>query len=350
MHTVVRKHAGKVALAFIATVAFTVLTISCAQNQPSRHSDSRPSYWPTTDWQKASPESQGLSSADLSRFLNSIRLAGLPVHSFLLIRNAYLLVDADFFPYDGASVHDVASVTKSVMSLLIGTAIQQGFIQSIDDPISKYLVQYSTLFGGTEKGKITIRNLLTMTSGLKDSPLGSSPIPEALLLETMQQKDWGQYILSLPLEHPPGSHFSYNSAHYHLLSLVLRAATGIDPLVFATQSLFAPLGIKELLWPKDPQGNPHGWGDLKLFSADMAKIGFLCLNNGIWDGKRILPKGWIDASFTSHIQGMEGYGYGWWVPGGTAAGIFEANGRGGQHILIWPRKNIVAVSRAGVLT
>ena len=283
----------------------------------------------------------------MSLFLNSISSRRLPVHSFLLIRNGKLLVDAHFFPYDGVSVHDVASVTKSVTSLLVGVAVQEGLIHSIDDPLSKYLSQYSSLVNGTDKGKITIRNLLTMTSGLKDTPLGNSPIPEALLLETMQQKDWGRFILSLPLEHAPGTQFNYNSAHYHLLSLVLRAATRMDPLVFAEQGLFAPLGIRSLQWPEDPQGNPHGWGDLKLLPVDMAKIGFLCLNNGVWEGTRILPRGWIDASFTSQIQGAEGYGYGWWVPSGAANGIFEAQGRGGQYILIWPRKNVVAVFTGG---
>jgi hypothetical protein len=145
----------------------------------------------------------------------------------------------------------------------------------------------------------------------------------------------------------PGQRFVYCSGGMHLLSGVVSKTTGMAALDFARRSLFEPLGIHEAVWPGDPQGVNHGWGDLHLHPRDMAKIGYLYLNHGMWDGKQIVSANWIADSTRVHIQtGSDSdYGYGWWVR--PKDKLYEAVGRGGQRITVLPELNLVAVETGG---
>ncbi len=307
-----------------------------------------PDYWPTNSWQEATPESQGIDSDALARALKYAREAELNLHSVLLVRHGYIVLDATFYPYDGNTPHDIASVTKSVTSTLVGAAIAGGHLTDADQKLIDVLGKRAQFDDDLLKAQITLGHLLSMSSGFD---CGYRPA-EAELTEMMAAPNWVRFALALPMLSRPGERFGYCSPGMHLLSAVLTEATGLSERDFAEQALFKPLGIVSGAWPRDPQGVNHGWGDLRLRPRDMAKIGFLALHNGRWDGGQVVSEGWIANASQPHIavpdQGKEvNYGYGWWLLAGDFEGVFEAQGRGGQYITIWPQQDLVLVLTGG---
>jgi hypothetical protein len=154
-------------------------------------------------------------------------------------------------------------------------------------------------------------------------------------------------MVDLPMAEEPGRKFVYCSGGMHLLSGIISRVSGESAYDFARRSLFEPLGIHDAIWPSDPQGVSHGWGDLHLHPRDMAKIGYLWLNRGIWNGRRVISADWVDQSTRVHAAaGSDNeYGYGLWIRSGV--GLYEALGRGGQRISVVPSKNIVVVFTGG---
>jgi hypothetical protein len=163
----------------------------------------------------------------------------------------------------------------------------------------------------------------------------------------MRSPDWVGFALALPMSDPPGRRFAYCSPGMHLLSAAITELTGEGEADFAAHALFAPMGIVAGDWPHDPAGRSHGWGDLRLRPHDMAKLGLLMLHDGVWNGQRLLPAGWVAAATRSPGAagaGGDGYGLGWWVSSGELAGAFEARGRGGQRLLVWPALDLIVVT------
>jgi len=196
------------------------------------------------------------------------------------------------------------------------------------------------------KKAITLENLLTQTSGLK---CNENPGPDEPSVYTSD--DWVKFMLDQPMVAKPGEKFNYCTGATHLLSAVLQKATGLSALKFANENLFAPLGIGplgETRWSTDPQGVTLGGFGLALTPREMAKLGFLFLNKGQWDGKRVVPADWVAASTASHAnQGAKKeYGYLWWIdPQGK---WYAALGLHGQHIFVYPAENLVVVSTAAL--
>jgi hypothetical protein len=165
-----------------------------------------------------------------------------------------------------------------------------------------------------------------------------------------QSKDWVQFMLDLPTAEEPGSKFEYCSGGMHLLSGIISQAAGRSAIEFARRELFQPLGIKDVIWPSDPQGVSHGWGDLHMQPRDMAKIGYLWLNHGRWEGRQIVPTDWMQAATQAHAYpnfGSGEYGYGFWVYPKRNPPEYEALGRGGQRINVTPAKNVIVVFTGG---
>jgi CubicO group peptidase (beta-lactamase class C family) len=156
-----------------------------------------------------------------------------------------------------------------------------------------------------------------------------------------ESDDWVQYVLDLPMVEPPGAHFEYCNGASFLLSAIIQESTGKTALGYAEEHLLGPLGIENVDWPANPEGISIGWGGIRMHPHDMAKFGYLYLNKGQWDGRQIVPAGWIEASTTKHIDGtlQEGYGYQWWV----AKNAYMALGYAGQYIIVAPDKNLVVV-------
>jgi CubicO group peptidase (beta-lactamase class C family) len=149
-------------------------------------------------------------------------------------------------------------------------------------------------------------------------------------------------MLDLPMVEEPGSYFEYCNGASFLLSAILQEATGLSAFEFAQEHLFSPLGISDVLWPSNPQGISIGYSDLELRPKDMAKIGYLFQNDGVWDGEQIVPSAWVRDSTRKYISAtlQEGYGYQWWI---DVSGIYMALGYGGQYIVVVPEENLVVV-------
>jgi CubicO group peptidase (beta-lactamase class C family) len=291
-----------------------------------------------------SPESQGLDSAVLAEALDYVRNKNIPLHSFLIVRNGVVVLDAYFYPYSGREVHDVASVTKSFTSAAVGIAIQLGTIKSIDQTVLSLLPHEPGDESDPWRQKLAVRHLLTMTSGLDCDIEGG----EKALAAMRHSPDWARFALAIPMRAEPGSQFAYCSCNNHLLSSIITATSGKSLLEFLQKNLFQPIGITDVMWPADPSGRTHGWGDLHLDPLDMARLGLLYLNRGRWGDTQIVPADWVSESSKAKVTVREGvgYGYSWWI-NTTRPPIFEAVGRGGQRIAILPKENIVVVFTGG---
>lgn len=304
-----------------------------------------PDYWPTEAWQSSTPEAQGIDSALLADALLAWRQENIQIHSLLIVRNGYMVTNATFYPYDGQTIHDVASVTKSVMTTLIGIAADQGKLD-LDDKMVSFFPDRTIANLDARKEAITVRHLVSMTSGLqcvRDGLEGDTT------LEMLRSPDYVQFALDLPVAYEPGSQFIYCSPAISLLSPILQQATGMTTLDFARQYLFEPLGIHDVLWETDPQGYYRGWGDLSLHPHDMAKLGLLFLQEGRWEDRQIISRRWVQEASTAQsvTPGEEDpYGYGWWLTP-DLEGVYRADGRNGQYIYILPGWNMLLVTTGG---
>jgi CubicO group peptidase (beta-lactamase class C family) len=261
------------------------------------------------------------------------------------------------------------SVTKSVVSTLVGIALEEGLIGSIDDTLEQLLPRYADVMSPEVAGT-TLRQLLTMTAGF---PSGEEPPAPAFV----RSDDWVREILTNP-ESPPGEGFLYSNGTSHLLAALLEEATGTSALDFARSRLFGPLGIDtrpafrpravpgepraediaayenaDFAWPVDPQGVSTGWWGIKLRPRDMVKLGRLFLGGGRWGDQQVVPADWVDQATTPQVavDGVgegNGYGYQWWT--GTVDGdeAFGALGYGGQLIQVIPGRDLVVVTTTEV--
>jgi CubicO group peptidase (beta-lactamase class C family) len=299
--------------------------------------------FPAAAWKTASPESQGLDSVVLAEALGYVRSKGIPLHSFLIVRNGVVVLDAYVYPYAGREPHDIASATKSVTSAATGVAIEQGYIKSVDQTVMP-LLPHSSDDSDPRRRNVSVRHLLTMTSGFDCDTEGG----EKALAAMRHSPDWAAFALAIPMRADPGSLYAYCSCNNHLLSSIITATTGKSLLEFTQKNLFGPLGITDVVWPADPKGRTHGWGDLHLYPHDMARLGLLYLNRGRWGSVQVVPANWVSESSKASVTVREGvgYGYSWWINTARPP-IFEAVGRGGQRIAILPKENMVVVFTGG---
>jgi CubicO group peptidase (beta-lactamase class C family) len=326
-----------IALAVILVAILSVLFVSGCLN--------RQVAYPGDSWSSSTPEEQGIDSEKLADALAAMKKDRVPIHSLLVVRHGRVIVDAYFYPYDGSTYHDVASITKSVMTTLIGIAADQGLVD-LDAPIVSYFPDRKIANLDARKKSITVRHLASNTSGLHC--IASSG--ELTLQQMQESADWVQYALDLKALNEPGKYFNYCSPGMHLLSAILQEATGMTALEFARTNLFEPLGITEVDWPADPQGTTRGWGDLALRPPDMARIGYLFLQEGRWGERQVVSREWVRQATRVQITTGEedDYGYGWRVASPDADLFFYlATGRNGQRILVVPDLDAVIVTTGG---
>lgn len=313
---------------------------------PTAAPPASPAYWPTQGWRSSTPEAHGVDSELLAQAVDLIRARGLAIDSLLIVRHGYVVLDAYFYPYTPDRLHDVASVTKSITSTLAGIAIEEGTINGVEAPLADFFPEEMSQFGDPRKARITIRDLVSMSSGLR---CGYAP-GEAELLAMLESPNWLQAVLDLPMAAEPGREFAYCSGNTHLLSAIISRRARMTTLDFAQRRLLGPLGIHEVLWPTDPQGLNHGWGDLWMHPRDLAKIGYLFLHRGRWEDRQIVSADWVKHATRAQVSVPKGdadFGYGWWSLKGKYAGLYEARGRGGQFITVAPARDTVVVFTGG---
>jgi CubicO group peptidase (beta-lactamase class C family) len=295
--------------------------------------------WPTEGWQSSTPEAQGIDSVQLADMLAEIQTQGHDIDSVSVVRYGYLVLDAYVYPSVVDDKHEIYSCTKSVVSALIGIAIEHGQIEGVNAPLLD-LLPGRTVSQAENKTGITLEHILTMSSGLecRDSYL----YRWRGLRELRASSDWVQYMLDLPVEHKAGTHFEYCNGGSFLLSAILQEATGMSALDYANEHLFAPLGISDVAWPANPDGISIGWSEIRMRPQDMLKIGYLYLNQGRWQDQQIVPADWVAASTRKQIDGtlQDGYGFQWWV---VDRDLVMALGYSGQYIIVDSTRDLVVV-------
>ena len=308
------------------------LLSGCAgfQQQPEARRD----YWPTEGWQEATPEEAGMDPALLSELSQHIE-EGMPqIFSVLIVRDGYLVFQYYQDPYFIENPRSVQSITKSFTSALIGIALREGYLSSLDQKMIDFFPEYDSADLDPRLREVTLRHLLTMTAGFTyPSGTGQPPI-EAKLQEGMISE--------------PGQSFAYDGGATQLLSAILTKTTGMTALEFANEYLFGPLGISNLWWgEQDEGGYSNGAYGLIMVPDEMAKFGYLYLNHGVWDGEQIIPRDYVEESTQAHSEGgppeNAAYGYQWWVTTVEEHPAYFAAGYGGQYIYVIPDLDTVIV-------
>ncbi len=278
------------------------------------------------------PQSEPLSIVQINKEAEKIP----NIRSLIFSKNEQILSEKYFRSYSSDSLDHVRSVTKSITSLLIGIAIDQGIIKSIDQPISDFLRdKYPRHKSKLES--ISVGHLLTMTAGFD---WDESTVDE--FNRWVVSRDPVAYVLNRKMKQKPGEKWEYNSACSHLLSAVLTEASGMSTLEFANRYLFGPLDIKNVRWDRIRSYHNGGAG-LQLRPINMHEIGVMMINNGRFKNKQVVPSAWIEESTRWHykVGGSTGYGYSWWVDNDPDERVAFAIGHAGQFIVILPDLKVV---------
>lgn len=306
------------------------------------------SYWPTDDWQTSAPEAKEMNEDILAKANNYIIRNFSNVNSLLVIRDGFIVYEQYFNGFNEKDLMDMRSVTKSFTSTLVGIAIHEKYLFGVDEKLGDIFTEYisdrTSLVGQT-----SIEQLLTMCSGFYWQT--DRWLVERMSDRLIRSNDWVDFILRLPVNPALKGSFQYKSPDSHLLSAIVAKVTNQEVEQFADKHLFSPLGIRKKTWLTDPKGIPYGACDLKLLSRDMAKLGYLYLNNGVWDNKQIISSSWVEDSTSEKSAGSDSigtYGYHWWISEERGHKVFFAAGAGGQYICCVPELDIVVVITAKV--
>lgn len=305
----------------------------------------------------------------LEQKIRSGEIAG--VHSVIAMRGRETVAEWYFEGADEArgrqlgvvrfgpeTLHDVRSVTKSIVALLVGIAIEEGAIKSLDTPALDYFPEYADL-QTPERRRITLRHLLTMGSGLhwdEETYPYSDPRNSEIAMD--RAADPYRYVLSQAIEAAPGARFKYSGGDVAIMAAVLSRATKTPLDAYAETKLFGPLGIAKVEWHRDAKRVPYAASGLRMAPRDMAKIGRMMLQDGRWEGRQVVPAAWVKASIQPHAQvdpdpkcGTR-YGYFWWLYAGCQLTPPQpwaaAVGNGGQRIVLVPERDLVLVMTSGL--
>ena len=305
-------------------------------------------YWPNAEWRRAEPAQVGLDADRLTNLVDRLQSNAIPgIHSLAVVRHGYVAVEEYFNGSSASVVHTMQSVSKSVTSLISGVAIDEGKL-STSTRIFDVIPAYDTLIRGDERKRgITVGHLLQMRAGINfyESPYPGSPLER---LNT-SSSDWVVHALGEPMNAAPGETWQYNSGGVIALAKTVQVAAGVPFHLYARQKLFNPLGITTQYWFVSPYDNlPHTGGGLNLRTMDLARIGYLVLRNGNWNGTQVVSESWLRESTRAHTSGSwplggysTSYGYLWWLmPVGNET-MIVASGNMNQWLFVLPGKDLV---------
>jgi len=365
-------------LAVTAILAAAMALCGCTRER----SGVEKTEWPRREWAKSDPQKVGLDEGALAALDADLKNGKYPLmDSFEVFRcgkkvfaakydhdyaqvygkeaktrgplNARLTGPYNYFDpawhpyYHGTQLHSMQSVSKTVSSVIIGAAMLRGdFKAGLDTPVLKYFDAAKVKNVDERKRRMTLRHVLTMTAGLDwtenvpyDDPRSDSSLMEAT-------DDWVQYVIDKPMAAEPGKIFNYSSGVSELLAHIFLKETGQDIDTYGEKYLFQPLGI-EHYWKRTPLSAVDTEGGLYLRGSDLAKIGYLYLHDGTWDGKQIVPKEWVRESVAPFIQAEEDYKYGfkWWLlpRKDSQRFVWMARGFGGQELMVFPEEGLIGV-------
>lgn len=267
-----------------------------------------------------------LQAADLSNF-----------YALLVIRNGKIVSENYYKGKNSQSVFQLRSVTKNFTSAITGIAQEQGFIGDIQGSIQPFFSEKIT----GDKQSITIAHLLNMSSGFAWDENGE--VIDLIEHRILEPTD---YLLNRHLSDAPGTLFNYNSLSPHLVADVIVQTTGMSLEAYANQELLTPLGISDFRWNRDPQGKAWAGFGLQLKARDLARFGLLYLNNGIWNGKQLVPEAWVKQSSVAQIDvpgSSSKYSYQWWIASNLDTPTYFGMGYGGQALMLVPEYDLMII-------
>lgn len=300
-------------------------------------------YWPTEEWKVSTPEEQGMDSETLVNMFEHIEQEkNGNLHGLVVVRNGYIV--AEHYPsalYDQETNHNVYSVTKSLLSGVVGIAIDEGII-NLDDRVLDYFPDLELKNNSKEKEDITIEQFLTMTSGIEwDEWENASSVFTNWNMSDNQLK----YYLDQPIVPDQVGKFNYDTGSAHVVGTIIENEVGMNLQDYAADKIFNKIGMKSLEWDEANEGSTMGGTNSEMTPRDMARFGYLYLHNGNWDGEQIIPKKWVDASLTKHNEtGLDNYyGYYFWLWAEDDIEYYLAMGYDNQFIVIVPDYDLIAV-------
>lgn len=324
-------------------------------------------YWPTTDWKTAVPRDLSMLPEQLAQMQDHIHEHIPGLHGLLIARHGYLVFEEYYQGFHRNSYNSISSATKSVVSQLVGVALARGLLKSLDERMLDFFPEYAAHEQDPRKLAITLRHLLSLQTGF------AQEIPSEYWRNPVQ------LALERPMERRPGEQFYYDSQGVDIISGIITRATGKNAAAFADATLFKTLGIwrdeaarftwqkdsdgphiwhehafwdekNGYLWKVDPQGNNPGGFGAHFTAREMAKLGYLYLNDGLWDGEQIVPMDYVIDSTRKYSEGgrpvNHPFGYLWWITRHQNSDAFFASGFGSKLIYVIPDLDLVVVTIA----
>ncbi|MFC5470571.1 serine hydrolase domain-containing protein [Cohnella suwonensis] len=283
-----------------------------------------------------------MASESVLAFLDAMKQGGQELHSFMLARRGHVVAEGWWSPYRPELPHSLNSLSKSFVSAAIGLAVAEGKLTARDD-IAAFFPKEAAAAGPRETARLKVRHLLTMSTGHSQDTIS------AMLLSD----NWAAAFLNAPPEHEPGTRFMYHTGATYMLSAILHKAAGCHLLDYLRRRLFDPLGIEAEGHATCPRGIHAGGYGLSMRTEDVAKFGLLLLRQGIWNGERLLPEGWVEEATSAHIptgadasnDWAQGYGYQFWR---CRHGAYRGDGAYGQFCVVMPEQDSVVVMTGAI--
>ena len=291
---------------------------------------------------RSTPEEQGISSADILRFVEASGQKLDELHSFMLVRHGHVVAEGWWAPYAANEPHTMYSLSKSFTSTAAGLAVAEGLL-SIDDPVLKFFPTESPKEPTANLRAMRVRDLLTMSTGHHNEDITAFPYQTADAVKT---------FLALPVAHKPGTHFVYNTPATFMVSAIITKLTGQSLLEYLKPRLFNPLGIANPTWEQNPAGISFGGFGLHITTEDVAKFGQLYLQKGQWQGKQLVPSTWVEQATAKQVSNgsdpasdwEQGYGFQFWR---SKLGSYRGDGAFGQFAIVLDKYDTVVAITSG---
>ena len=316
------------------TTVYAVLLCCCGP--VSRAADTASFTFP-----RSTPEAQGISSAAILDLVGAAEQSTPEMHSFMLVRHGHVVAEGWWAPYDAATRQELYSLSKSFTSTAAGIAIADGKF-SLDDLVLGFFPDDAPTEPSEHLRTMRVRHLLSMSTGHDSEPRVSA-----------SDQPWTRTFLAHPVVHEPGTHFLYNTPATYMVSAIVQKQTGQTVLDYLRPRLFEPLGIENPAWGTSPQGISYGGYGLRVRTEDIARLGQLYLQKGLWNGQQLLPASWVEAATSSQISNgnnpasdwNQGYGFQFWR---CRHNCYRGDGAFGQYCIVMPDQDAVVAITSSV--
>ncbi len=293
-----------------------------------------------TELPRSTPEAQGVASSAVLEFVEAADRDLDSLHSFMLLRHGHVVAEGWWSPYEAEAPHSLYSLSKSFTSTAVGLAIAEGKL-SVDDEVLKFFPDDAPAETSNNLKAMRVSDLLRMSTGHQTEP------------PRTEEESWTKTFLAHPVPFKPGTHFLYNTSATYMLSAIVQKVTGETVLDYLGPRLFEPLGIENPAWETSPQGVSAGGFGLSIRTEDIARFGQLYLHQGNWQGKQLVPEGWVEAASARQTSNGsnpnsdwdQGYGYQFWR---CRHDVYRGDGAFGQYCIVLPKQDAVIAITSGL--